>query len=323
MKTTSSLLLTILVVSVCLAQIPTAGLVAHYPFSGNANDASGNGHNGIVSGAVLSQDRFGNNNSAYSFDGTDRSVIMDIGVHGTLSVSLWFKTVQPTRYYPTIMEYSSSDGFAINILGTHPAYVSSGRTGRVGAMGQLELESPSVPAYDEWHHVVLVRDTFSDTAKLYLDGVLVAAKFNTNTLGDPPGTVYIGRATSANPGGATNAGFFTGSIDDIGFYGKALTATEVSSLYRRENQITHSHSSNVPKGVLPAASFLVKNRMVLISTNQPSTIILNDIAGRCIFTRKIQAPGSYSLPTGIVSKGTYILRMISAGFIDNARVTIF
>ena len=36
------------------------GLVAYYPFNGNANDASGNGNNGTVNGATLTTDRFGN-----------------------------------------------------------------------------------------------------------------------------------------------------------------------------------------------------------------------------------------------------------------------
>ena len=47
------------------------GLVAYYPFNGNADDASGNGNDGIVDGAILSEDRFGNPNSAYIFDGID------------------------------------------------------------------------------------------------------------------------------------------------------------------------------------------------------------------------------------------------------------
>ena len=48
----------------------TDGLVAYYPFNGNANDESGNGHNGIASGSVrLVADRFGNIESAYEFYG--------------------------------------------------------------------------------------------------------------------------------------------------------------------------------------------------------------------------------------------------------------
>ena len=37
----------------------TNGLVAYYPFNGNANDASGNGNNGTVNSITLSADRFG------------------------------------------------------------------------------------------------------------------------------------------------------------------------------------------------------------------------------------------------------------------------
>ena len=58
------------------------GLVAYYPFNGNANDESGNGHNGVVNGAILTSDRFGNANKAYSFAGTDD----DIDLAGTGSL---------------------------------------------------------------------------------------------------------------------------------------------------------------------------------------------------------------------------------------------
>jgi len=65
------LALALWVPSLALAQIPTAGLVAHYPFNGNANDESGNANHGTVYDATLVPDRFGNANSAYSFDGVD------------------------------------------------------------------------------------------------------------------------------------------------------------------------------------------------------------------------------------------------------------
>ena len=45
------------------------GLVAYYPFNGNANDESGNGNDGIVNGSTLTSDRNGDDNAAYEFDG--------------------------------------------------------------------------------------------------------------------------------------------------------------------------------------------------------------------------------------------------------------
>ena len=48
-----------------------SGLVAYYPFNGNANDESGNGNNGTIHGAVLTSDRFGNEKFSFSFDGVN------------------------------------------------------------------------------------------------------------------------------------------------------------------------------------------------------------------------------------------------------------
>src|SRR5688572_25562255 len=45
------------------------GLVAYYPFTGHAYDASGNGNHTVFNNATLTTDRFGNPNSAYLFNG--------------------------------------------------------------------------------------------------------------------------------------------------------------------------------------------------------------------------------------------------------------
>jgi hypothetical protein len=46
------------------------GLVAYCPFDGNADDVTGNGHNGIGHNVILTADRLGNADSAFSFDGS-------------------------------------------------------------------------------------------------------------------------------------------------------------------------------------------------------------------------------------------------------------
>ena len=72
------------------------GLVAYYPFNGNADDLSGNGNNGIVHGAALTEDRFGNANSAYHFDGIDDYIMIPhsedfkFGVYD-FTISLWLQ----------------------------------------------------------------------------------------------------------------------------------------------------------------------------------------------------------------------------------------
>ena len=75
-----TLISTIFVVTLTKAQdlpsyIPSDGLVAYYPFNGNANDASGNGNNGTVSGATLTSDKDGNTNKAYEFTVDENGVL--------------------------------------------------------------------------------------------------------------------------------------------------------------------------------------------------------------------------------------------------------
>lgn len=72
--------------------IPTAGLLAYYPFNGNANDESGNTNNGIVNGAVLNPDRKGVPNSAYKFTTADNISVPDnsaLNLSGDYTISLW------------------------------------------------------------------------------------------------------------------------------------------------------------------------------------------------------------------------------------------
>ena len=73
--------------------IPQDSLLLWLPFSGNANDGSGNGFNGTVNGAVLTTDKDGNSNSAYDFDGTNDYIDISLAYAPTTSadftVSIW------------------------------------------------------------------------------------------------------------------------------------------------------------------------------------------------------------------------------------------
>ncbi len=99
MKKYRFLLLLTLFVSQLMAQtipsyVPTNGLVGWWPFNGNANDESGNGNNGKVTGATLSADRDGKLNGAYSFNGIGNFI--SIPNSSTLStkditINVWFK----------------------------------------------------------------------------------------------------------------------------------------------------------------------------------------------------------------------------------------
>ena len=78
------------------------GLVAYYPFNGNAKDESGNGNNGTVFGAQSSTDRFGAAEQAFRFDGEDDFIeVLDslsLRPASALTLSIWFYSETPQTY---------------------------------------------------------------------------------------------------------------------------------------------------------------------------------------------------------------------------------
>ncbi len=78
------------------------GLVAYFPFNGNTNDESGNGHHGAENGGVsLAEDRFGASNSAYFFDGTDDYISvadhenLQLGSNGSITFWVSAASIEP------------------------------------------------------------------------------------------------------------------------------------------------------------------------------------------------------------------------------------
>ncbi|MCI0494986.1 Ig-like domain-containing protein, partial [candidate division KSB1 bacterium] len=100
---------------------PIDGLIAYYPFHGNADDESGNNNHGTVYGATLSFDRFGNPNRAYYFDGQDDYVVINESKSlepDDFSIVIWMKTkTLLTETYQTLLikEDGWNDGFKIII----------------------------------------------------------------------------------------------------------------------------------------------------------------------------------------------------------------
>jgi len=95
------LILFLIISNNCFAQADlNAGLLAYYPFTGNANDISGNNNNPVFNNATLTADRSGNPNSAYHFNGSSNYMRIPntstINSGNTLSLCVW---VRPTGYY--------------------------------------------------------------------------------------------------------------------------------------------------------------------------------------------------------------------------------
>ena len=224
----------------CTYDTPTEGLVAWYPFNGNAEDASGNGNDGDInegtdSEATLTTDRFGNDNSAYSFDGVDDFVALTSpfntvdDLDGTLCV--WFNTLQQSAGWIIGQDFSGSN---------RDWWFTSNRNnaGRLVFMiddtADNNREVESDPGNDlsdgQWHQVC---GLWGDTGmSMYIDGTLQS---NTNAYDIYPNTAvasYIGCYRGGTyPSGTSCNGNFDGKVDDIHIYSRALNKIEISKLY--------------------------------------------------------------------------------------------
>lgn len=205
--------------------IPRDGLVAFYPFTGNANDESDNSNDGTVNGATLTADRHGNANSAYSFDGTDDFIeVADdttLDIVGNITMSAWvnLSEINSSSIISKIRYNENIQGFEGYEIGTNGS--SSDYTFFLNG-GFIESGSSSNQT-GTWKHLVMVYDV--DMLKIYVDNVLIDEKFYDGGISANDFAMYIGNDPVQVP---TN-----GLIDDVAIYNKALSANEVSDLYNQ------------------------------------------------------------------------------------------
>jgi hypothetical protein len=194
----------------------TNGLVAYYPFNGNANDASGYGNNLTANGASLSTNRAGQVNASYSFNNnTMTGTVTNCPLGGSSrTLSVWVNTKDSGDSGGNVVSWGSDLGaqrFGICVRGSSPYFV--------GFIS--DLQGTMFVSDGKWHQIVT---TYTNgTLTLYADGkVDSSAAFNLSTTGNQ---LVLG----ANVAGPDS--FYLGLADDVRIYNRALSSNEVSQLY--------------------------------------------------------------------------------------------
>ena len=218
--------------------VPTNGLIGWWPFNGNANDESANGNNGVVNGATLTNDRFGNSNSAYNFDGIDDYIIgnstnLSVASTNKLTIASWINVNQlatapaASKVFTHTndanaaalgdQQYALSIDFngSIYFLAGNGAFENNG--GNVGPTGQIQSNT--------WVHLAVVVSV--DSVKLYFNGNVVMSKPENDNFPINPVDAFV----FSSPTNTTNNKTFNGSIDDTGIWNRALTQCEILALY--------------------------------------------------------------------------------------------
>jgi gliding motility-associated-like protein len=238
------------------------GLVAYYPFCGNANDVSGNGNNGIIINAISSENRFNTAGTTYMFTSTLQSLIktsyIPTGAANNFTISSWILSDQtlllPTegQLYPQLSQ--------IVIHPTHGSCFGDESTNAgvglaVGTNGVVVIEHSqnfikAALVYQGsiagWHNISVVYR--NKLPELFIDGNYVkrgvmdirnvhpSVGFDNNTIGD-----YTRSGFGAGFNGITNQGiFFNGKIDDIVIWNRSLSPSEIAALQAPASTVTWS-----------------------------------------------------------------------------------
>jgi hypothetical protein len=220
-------------------------ILAHWTFDdekpGVIADRSGHGHDGtLTNGATLAE---GMNGQALQLYGKHAGVrVADspdfhIGEHQSYSIALWLKLQTPGK--GLLLHKGAGDRFNVSIMdpscgGTFPYPLIEGElfSGRTSTGGQAHATTDMSDG--RWHHVVIVRDASEEALMAYVDG-----KYE----GSATGLIYAG-LEDLNPlflgsdGAGTNC--IHGLLDDVVFYGGALTPKQVADLFANHG---------VPEGV--------------------------------------------------------------------------
>jgi hypothetical protein len=222
----------------------TNGLVAYYPFKGNANDVVGTNNGVIYGGVTLAPDRFGSNNSAYLFDGTDGYI--DIGnptgdTPSNLTETAWVNII--TRI---------NDPGAEPFTATEDILISKRQTGDTGAgWADLGVFATVNEEPDTTGTILISADYYlqyclgdiptetnvwfaigevcsNGTYQVYINGVL------SGTLSDGT-SLYSDEDMYLMHCGAWNT-FCHGEMNDVRIYDRALSTNEMAELYQYEDE---------------------------------------------------------------------------------------
>jgi len=285
-----------------------SGLVAHYPFDGDASDVSGNGNNGtVMGGGTFTTDRFGNPNGAFSSTTTSYVNIPDsasLDLQSAFTLSAWFKMDAVIHAYSALISKDYATAYSIGIdsggNGICPA-----PSGTVRKMRLYVGPYPSVVYFNSdfscntWYHVAVTFDDSANQAQLYVDGNLVDTQamtlsplINTSPLGIGKDGVHTDR--------------FVGAIDDVRIYNRVLTSSEIAQLYTLANtsttvqDVVATYSTTdqtlTLNATVTSTGGIVNEGTVTFTVKKDSTVIGSAVTSGTV-TDGI-ASASYTLPGG-------------------------
>ncbi|MGV3610496.1 MAG: LamG-like jellyroll fold domain-containing protein [Fluviicola sp.] len=327
------------------AQYPTNGLIGYYPFNANIEDVSSNNYD--MSANVtpsFAPDRFGQFN-ALNAD-ISPTYIPIVQNPSEFSFAVWVKPISNTNPYQAIFSrvfYAYDAGSLVAKAGNYQLYLSlSGFgnsydivfEGHQGASSptftnfqQLNSQEPAGIPVNQWTHIVVT--VTSTTMKLYVNNVLSDQETLTTPLAvvgfNDPSSGYnlleplhfgVTKQGDANTGIVSDYLDFIGHEDDIFFYNRAISASEVAVLYNLPENPTPAGTASINEQTAdlvkvypnPTADFM----HVELTAENESLYSIYSADNREVMHGTLSS-GNNSIDVQNLAAGTYFLKTVISG----------
>lgn len=212
------------------------GLIAYYPFSGNADDLSGHDHNGTIYNVSLTKDRHGISKAAYYFNGHSSNIKVptdsELNLKGSFSISSWFNMSHYATDYNGSMILSKHDGnrggngYIYCILNPDHDTIHQHLLFQANGIWGVSPNPKTYIQTNSWYNYTITFNKKSDSLRYYLNGVLVSSQYAPIKMIGNKFDLTIGYSTSSRE----DHDFFNGAIDDIRMYNRVLTRSEIQYL---------------------------------------------------------------------------------------------
>jgi fibronectin type 3 domain-containing protein len=211
---------------------PPAGLVASYGFDEGIGtvlgDSSGNANNGSIAGATWSATgKFG---SALSFNGTNNLVSIadsnSLDLTTGMTLEAWVRPAALGTVWRTVLMKEQSGNLIYDLYGnTDKGFPETA----VWIAGERAARATAGLALNTWAHLASTYD--GSTLRLYVNGTQTASLPLSGTVATSAGALRIG-------GNNVWPEWFSGLIDEVRIYNRALSASEVATDMNRPVTIT-------------------------------------------------------------------------------------
>ncbi|MDO8548854.1 MAG: LamG-like jellyroll fold domain-containing protein, partial [Ignavibacteria bacterium] len=298
----------------------TGDLVAFYPFSGNANDESGFNNNGIVSGAALVSDRWGNPASAYSFDGTNDYISVlsssSLNFQNAVTINFWIKVGEfyDRESYP-LSHGNWVNRWKVSITNKNIRWTVKSNS------GIKDLDSETELVEDNLYNVTVLYD--GNDYEIYINGELDAFTSFSGLILPTPIDFMIGQVLPGN-----NQYNFKGILDDIRIYNYALSYGSIQALYDFVTDLEDQQDIKTPENYSLLQNYpnpFNGETTIKFQVSNESNVKLEifNVLGQKVKTlvNEQKLPGFYSISWGsrndagkTMNSGIYFIRFISNNF---------